>query len=394
MHRIDGANPGPSDTFVEGDPQAGVPATQVTGPWLTAVQEEIAGVIEAAGLVLDKPDNGQLLAALDVFGRGSRPWRNVLTNSGFAICQRDLTYNLTAAQVQFVTDRWKCSPGTGAGAATISRTSNLPALQVVCLSKWALRLQQTAGGTVPYVEQRIEYVPTLENQAVVVSMFLELASISSGTTLTVATEFVQNFGTFGSPTVTTPGPSLVVSVGAGYTRVQGTVVLPSVAAKTISGVDDYLALRLKLPTGLTFDVKLTGVQLEAGATASPRLSLPYAIEWEGCRRFFQTSYPNSPDESGNYPPGSVALAGARRAWISGTVGYTLDGRLPTSMRIVPTVSWYSPNGSAAGNVDWEGADRAVTAQAAVGPDSTGYPSVGSARALSLLQGHYAADAEL
>lgn len=64
MHRIDGAGATAQNLFTEGDPTQGVPATTVTGAWLNAVQEEIANVIEGAGLELDKPDNTQLHAAI------------------------------------------------------------------------------------------------------------------------------------------------------------------------------------------------------------------------------------------------------------------------------------------------------------------------------------------
>jgi len=50
--------------FTEGDPSTGVPATRVSADWLNNMQEELAGVIEAMGLTLDKADPTQLLAAL------------------------------------------------------------------------------------------------------------------------------------------------------------------------------------------------------------------------------------------------------------------------------------------------------------------------------------------
>lgn len=64
MHRIDGAGATTDHLFTEGDPSTGIPATTVTGSWLNAVQEEIAHVIEAAGLTLDKANNGQLALAI------------------------------------------------------------------------------------------------------------------------------------------------------------------------------------------------------------------------------------------------------------------------------------------------------------------------------------------
>jgi hypothetical protein len=64
MHKIDG--PGHVDnTFTEGNPTTGTPATVVTADWLNAVQTEIANVITEQGITLDKEDNTQLNAAID-----------------------------------------------------------------------------------------------------------------------------------------------------------------------------------------------------------------------------------------------------------------------------------------------------------------------------------------
>lgn len=64
MHRIDGANATVDNKFTLGNPGAGIPATTVTADIMNALQEELCSVIEAAGITLDKNNNGQLLAAL------------------------------------------------------------------------------------------------------------------------------------------------------------------------------------------------------------------------------------------------------------------------------------------------------------------------------------------
>ena len=62
MFRIDSdANVG--GLFSSGDPTLGLPGTVVSADWLNAVQEEIAGLIEACGITLSKANSGQLLAA-------------------------------------------------------------------------------------------------------------------------------------------------------------------------------------------------------------------------------------------------------------------------------------------------------------------------------------------
>ncbi|EPN5804930.1 phage tail protein [Yersinia enterocolitica] len=70
MHRIDtptaqvdkfGAG---KNGFTRGNPQTGVPATALDDDYFDAVQEELAGIVEAAGFVLNKADRAQLLAAI------------------------------------------------------------------------------------------------------------------------------------------------------------------------------------------------------------------------------------------------------------------------------------------------------------------------------------------
>lgn len=71
MIRIDTAGRAPDlfgpgkDGFRDGDPLTGIPATQLTAEWFNAIQEEIAAVIEDAGLILDPNNLRQLLAALN-----------------------------------------------------------------------------------------------------------------------------------------------------------------------------------------------------------------------------------------------------------------------------------------------------------------------------------------
>lgn len=69
MHRVDGFGH-QGNLFVEGNPSAGTPATDVTADWLNANQEEKCNVIEAAGLTLNKNDNTQLLQAMQILNGG------------------------------------------------------------------------------------------------------------------------------------------------------------------------------------------------------------------------------------------------------------------------------------------------------------------------------------
>jgi hypothetical protein len=76
MYRIDNATatstlptplppgPVPRGFFQSGNPAVGQLATTVDRDWANTQQEEIANVVEAAGITLDKTNNAQLLAAL------------------------------------------------------------------------------------------------------------------------------------------------------------------------------------------------------------------------------------------------------------------------------------------------------------------------------------------
>lgn len=73
MHRIDGPYATVDNKFSEGNPATGVEATWMTDDWANSVQEELAAVIEAAGIVLDKANNTQLLAAIQTMGMLGAP---------------------------------------------------------------------------------------------------------------------------------------------------------------------------------------------------------------------------------------------------------------------------------------------------------------------------------
>lgn len=63
MHRVDGAGH-VGNLFVAEDPATNRPPTEVTAEILNALQEELAGFIEWAGLVLNKEDNTQIRQGL------------------------------------------------------------------------------------------------------------------------------------------------------------------------------------------------------------------------------------------------------------------------------------------------------------------------------------------
>lgn len=101
MHRIDtptaqkdkfGAG---KNGFTRGNPQTGTPATDLDDDYFDMLQEELAGVVEATGVNLDKSKHNQLLTALkalllsrahpfaDIKADGAAAIAEALSNLGF-----------------------------------------------------------------------------------------------------------------------------------------------------------------------------------------------------------------------------------------------------------------------------------------------------------------------
>ncbi|MCM0081766.1 hypothetical protein L4X63_09485 [Geomonas sp. Red32] len=61
----------PDGQFVPGNTITGQKGSKVSTAWLMSVQEEICGVIEAAGIVLDPAERNQLLLAIATHATGA-----------------------------------------------------------------------------------------------------------------------------------------------------------------------------------------------------------------------------------------------------------------------------------------------------------------------------------
>ncbi|XKY01999.1 tail fiber protein [Dickeya ananatis] len=111
MHRID-TDTAQADKFgvgkngfTEGNPQTGELATALSGPFFDALQEEIAGVIEGAGITLSKSNNYQLWAALQsYFAKLNSPGFTGTPTAPTAASGNNSTQIATTAFVRSITD--------------------------------------------------------------------------------------------------------------------------------------------------------------------------------------------------------------------------------------------------------------------------------------------------
>lgn len=94
MHRIDtptaqkdkfGAG---KNGFTRGNPQTGTPATDLDDNYFDMLQEELAGVVEATGIALDKSKHNQLLTALkSLLLSRAHPFADIKSDGAAAVAE-------------------------------------------------------------------------------------------------------------------------------------------------------------------------------------------------------------------------------------------------------------------------------------------------------------------
>ena len=104
MHRIDtptaqkdkfGAG---KNGFTRGNPQTGTPATDLDDDYFDMLQEELAGVVEAAGVNLDKSKHNQLLKALKALHLSrANPFSDIKADGAAAVAEAISNLGLTDA---------------------------------------------------------------------------------------------------------------------------------------------------------------------------------------------------------------------------------------------------------------------------------------------------------
>ncbi|MEM5371368.1 hypothetical protein V4C53_35785 [Paraburkholderia azotifigens] len=87
------------DGFTNGDAVAGLPSTDMEDVWFDHVQEEIANVVEGAGIALDGSNRAQLLAALKLIAAGARRVQGLRgnVNASTPLTQFDLSADAIVA---------------------------------------------------------------------------------------------------------------------------------------------------------------------------------------------------------------------------------------------------------------------------------------------------------
>lgn len=205
MHRIDtptaqkdkfGAG---KNGFTRGNPQTGTPATDLDNDYFDMLQEELAGVVEASGVNLEKSKHNQLLTALKALLLSrAHPFADIKADGAAAIAEALSNLGLGTAATK--------NTGSAAG-------------EVV-----------TAGSDQPVYNSTL---PTSGYTSTDPSGYMGKATVTSGDTLvrligliahnvagnwTLVNSYGSHFGTGGSIQPEDAAHVLVSTDGAGYTR--------------------------------------------------------------------------------------------------------------------------------------------------------------------------------
>jgi hypothetical protein len=272
-------------------------------------------------------------------GQSAASAKNLLINGNFNVWQRGAAFNITGASSIYTADRWRVVlPAAGANAAVSRQQFTAGQTEVPGNPQYFYKanITSTAAGDL-ILEQRIEDVRTIAGEKATSSIFLK----SSGL-INVTVDLLQNFGTGGSPTVTTS--ATVIATSSSWEKFTITHDIPGIAGKTI-GQNSYIALRFRFPsTALSF-VDFARAQLEMGQEASDFEDRKLGSEIAMCERFYQKSY-----NIGTPPGAAAAFSGNVTMTINKDAPARLSSNLASKMRSTPALIIYSPQTGSGGFV--------------------------------------------
>jgi hypothetical protein len=327
--------------------------------------------------------------------------RNRIMNGDFRINQRGFTSATTSG---FTHDRW-IGGVSGDGTTTHSvqnfTLGNSIAGQEPEKYHRTVTTGQTSAAVESFIWQNIENVRTLAGQTAVLSFW---ARSNSGTP-SVAIEIQQYFGTGGSPSaiVSTPIGKIVLSTT--WTRYSTTIAVPSISGKTI-GTDrgDHLRLFMYVSAGSNFNTRtgslgiqsntfeFWGIQLEAGAVATPFEFEDIGTTLSKCQRYYENSY------NDGVAVGTLTTTGSTSVIFSSVSGAATGFNFKVRKRATPAVRGYpylagTNNGVGYWTSAGDATNRAVTF-GHISQNGMRYIQLTSSPTNSWYEGHYEAESEL
>ena len=286
-------------------------------------------------------------------GSNNVTFRNRIINGGMVISQRNGTSSVTinSAAWTYTVDRFCCLGQSADGVYTVQQSSTAPAGFVNSLLVTVTTADSSVGaGQIYTLRQTIEGYNiadlnwgTANAQSATLSFWVRSSVTGTfsgcfnneGTASYPFTYTINSANTWEQKTVTVTGPTSGTwgstnSNGIRLTWSLGTGSTYSGTANTWNYSTEYFAAssttNLISTNGATFYI--TGVQLEAGTTASPFEYRQYGTELQLCQRYFYKTNPTNTQSNGG-------VWGA----MSGTTDAHVTGALPVPMRTAPTFTF-------------------------------------------------------
>jgi hypothetical protein len=326
--------------------------------------------------------------------------RNVLLNGDKIIWQEGISFTVSN---KFTCDMWKANV-EGAATNTVTRQSfALGQTDVPFNPKYYSRSTVVGGASASDLSnysQPIEGVDTLAGETATLSFWAK-----ADANKTLAVDFLQDFGTGGSPSASVSSNPTTFNLTNAWQRFQVTVTLPSISGKVLgTNNNDTLRTVFWHSAGSDFDARtnslglqsgtfdLWGIQLERGSIATDFETHREGEELARCQYYFCTSYPKGVypgDTSVNNQPEMIVQSDST-ARLVGYVGF------PVAMRAKPTLNIYRPsNGVLTGIEKWDETNIKAVNSAEVsryGINSMSMNSTGTAG--EPYQFHFTADARI
>ena len=221
--------------------------------------------------------------------------KNAIINGNFDVWQRGSGAFVSSG---YTSDRWYILRGGSTTLSTTRQTFALGQTDVPYNPKYYLEASPTTGGLASsflYISQAIEGVSSFAGETVTLSFYAKADASKN-----IAVEFVQSFGSGGSPSTVVTGISVTtVALTAAWVKQTVTVTIPSITGTTL-GTDgnDHLSVIIWLDAGSDYNARTNSlgnqsgtfefaqVQLEAGSVATPFERRSYGEELALCQRYF------------------------------------------------------------------------------------------------------------
>ena len=347
-------------------------------------------------------------------------FRNIIINGDMSISQRGTSFTgLTNGTPKYTLDRFKFSEsGSMTSVFTFSQDTDVPSGQGFAKS---LKIQNTTAGSghnvieaIQYIEaQNLQYLKfgTSSAESLTLSFWVKCSETGTGnialynldSTRMIAKNYtISSANTWEKITLTFPGDtsgSFNNDNGAGLA-----VFIPLAAAGSYNtgtpgswgSYSDGLrgaGMTIDLTNSTSDNIYITGIQLEAGTSATDFEFLPKDVNTTRCQRYYQKSYdletaPGTATDSGVGWNGSSGDSGGNAAFLP---------PFKTTMRAAPTVTGYARDGtSGQGSYFRNGASGNGTLAAHMyGQNSVSiYVGTGSAWSTSTIAAHYVLSAEI